>query len=55
MKIPKRKKWPKNLPKPGSAKFNALTQRIAENKAIEKAIEDAKKALGKSTIPKVKK
>ena len=52
MKIPKRKKWPKGLPKPGTAKYNALTQRLQENKAIEKAIEAARKATGKFRLPK---
>lgn len=54
MKIPKRKKWPKGLPKPGSAKYLALTQRIAENEAIEKAIAAARKATGRYRVPKVK-
>jgi hypothetical protein len=47
MKIPKKKKWPKGLPKPGSAKYRALTRRIAENKKTEAAIEAAKKAIAK--------
>lgn len=46
-KLPKRKKWPKGLPKPGSAKFKALAKRIAENKKIEASIEAARKAIAK--------
>jgi hypothetical protein len=47
-KIPKKKKWPKGLPKPGSAKYAARVKRVAENKAIEKKIEAARKAMSKS-------
>ena len=47
-KIPKKKKWPKGLPKPGSHKFEALKHRIAENKKIEGQINQARKAVSKS-------
>lgn len=47
-KIPKKMKWPKGLPKPGSAKYNARIKRIAENKATAKKIESARKAMSKS-------
>jgi hypothetical protein len=46
MALPKKKKWPKGL----KARLNkklAGDKRIAENKAIEKAIEAARKKLGR--------
>jgi hypothetical protein len=46
-KIPKKKKWPKGLPKPGTAKYVALQRRVAENKKIESQINQARKALSK--------
>jgi len=47
MRIPKKKKWPKGLPKPGSSKYNALVRRRAENKKIESAIIAARKVVSK--------
>lgn len=46
-KLPKLKKWPKGLPKPGSAKLERLKKRKAENDKRSKAIESVRKALGK--------
>lgn len=47
-RVPKKKKWPKGLPKPGSARFEALKRRVAENKKIESMINQARKALSKT-------
>jgi hypothetical protein len=44
MKVPKKKKWPKGL-KARLARLKRVEARIAENKAIEKAIADARKKL----------
>jgi len=46
-RVPKKKKWPKGLPKPGSSKYNSIQRRIAENKKIEADIERVRKAMSK--------
>jgi len=46
-KLPKRKKWPKGLPKPGSARYQARLRRVAENKKIAADIERVRKAMSK--------
>lgn len=46
MALPKKKRWPKGL-KARLRKKEARDRRIAENKAIEKAIEAARKKLGR--------
>lgn len=46
MKLPKLKKWPKGL-KARLRKREAIDKRKSENKAIEKAIEAARKKLGR--------
>lgn len=47
MRIPKKRRWPKNLPKQGSQKAKAIAKRLAENAAIDKKIEAMRKAVSK--------